>query len=159
METKQVKPIPDGYHAITPYLSIAGAAGAIEFYKKAFGARERLRMAGPDGKIGHAELEIGDSLIMLADEFAPLEFLSPKARGGTTVSLHLYVEDCDAVIAAAAAAGAKVTRPAKDQFYGDRSGTVVDPFGHMWNVSTHKEELSQEELARRAEKAMQEGGG
>ena len=153
---KKVKPIPEGYHAITPYLSIAGAAAAIDFYKKAFGAKEKLRMAGPDGKVHHAELKIGDSIVMLADESPQHDFFSPKTRGGTTVGMHLYVKDCDAVVAAAKAAGAKVTRPVQDQFYGDRSGTLVDPFGHTWNVATHKEELSKKEMARRAAAAMKQ---
>jgi PhnB protein len=154
---KRVKPIPEGYHAITPYLAIQGAAKAIDFYQKAFGARVKLRMDGPKGTVGHAELKIGDSIIMLADESPALEFLGPKARGGTTVCMHLYVRDVDAVFAAAVAAGAKAARPVKDQFYGDRSGTVLDPFGHMWNLSTHTEDLTKAQLARRAEEAMKSG--
>ena len=151
---KPVKPIPDGYHQVTPYLAIRGAAKAIDFYKKAFGAKERLRMEAPGGMIGHAELQIGDSIVMLADEFAGMDFLGPEARGGTTVTIHLYVRDCDAVVAKAQNAGAKVIRPLKDEFYGDRTASVRDPFGHVWHVSTHKEELSKAELRRRARAAM-----
>ena len=150
------KPIPEGYHALTPYLAIRGAADAIEFYKKAFGAKERMRMEAPGGKLGHAEIVIGDSVVMLADEFEAMDFLSPLARGGTSVTLHLYVRDCDASFAKAEAAGAKVIRPLKDQFYGDRSGTVQDPFGHVWHLSTHKEELSLAEIKRRGAEAMKE---
>ena len=146
---KVVKPIPDGYHAVTPYLSIAGAGQALDFYKRAFGAREVLRMAGPDGKIGHAEIRIGDSIVMLADESPQMGFLGPKSRGGTSVNIHLYVRNCDAVVEAAVAGGAKVTRPLMDQFYGDRSGTIEDPFGHVWYIATHKEDLSKAETRRR----------
>jgi PhnB protein len=145
-----VKPIPEGYHTLTPYLSIRGAADAIEFYKKAFGATEVMRMAQPDGRIGHAELRIGDSLVMLADEFPEMDFRSPRSIGGTSVMLHLYVEDVDTAIGRAVAAGAKVLRPVQDQFYGDRSGSVADPYGHVWHVATHKEDLSPEEIGRRA---------
>jgi PhnB protein len=148
---KRVKPIPDGYHAITAYLSLKGAAAAIDFYKQAFGARERLRMPAPGNKIAHAELKIGDSIVMLADESPEMEFLGPKTRGGTTVTLHLYVRDCDAVVAKALAAGAKVQRPLTDQFYGDRSGTLEDPFGHVWYVATHKEDLTKAQVRRRME--------
>jgi PhnB protein len=146
----KVKPIPDGYHAITPYLSVKGAADAIEFYKRAFGATEVMRMAKPDGRVGHAELQVGDARVMLADEFPEMDFRSPHSIGGTPVHLHLYVENVDAVVAQALAAGAKLVRPVQDQFYGDRLGTVADPFGHVWHVSTHKEDLSMEELRRRA---------
>ena len=156
---KAVKAIPDGYRALTPYLAVAGANEALDFYKKVFGARVRMRMDGPEGKIGHAELVIGDSVLMLADEFAEMEFLGPKSRGGTSVSLHLYVKDCDVTIALAAANGARIARPAKDQFYGDRSGTIVDPFGHMWNLSTHKEDLTPAQMRKRAEAAMKGGNG
>ena len=126
------KSIPDGYHAVTPYLSLRGAAAALDFYKRAFGATEILRIPGPEGTIGHAEIRIGDSPIMLADEFAEMEFLSPLSRGGTTVHIHLYVEDADATLAQAVAAGGTLKRPARDEFYGDRTGTVEDPFGHVW---------------------------
>lgn len=156
---KAVKPIPDGYHVLTAYLAVDGAAQAIEFYQRVFGARERMRMQAPGGKIGHAELKIGDSVVMLADEYPDMDFLGPRRRGGTSVTLHLYVKDCDAVVAGAVAAGAKVRRPIKDEFYGDRSGTIEDPFGHVWHVSTHKEELSQSEMRRRSEEAMKQMGG
>jgi PhnB protein len=146
----KVKPIPEGYHAITPYLSIKGASDAIEFYKKAFGASEVMRMAQPDGRIGHAELQFGDSRIMLADEHPEMDFRSPRAIGGTPVMLHLYVDDVDTVVSRAVSAGAKALRPVEDQFYGDRSGSVVDPYGHVWHVATHKEDLSMDEIRKRA---------
>jgi PhnB protein len=145
-----VKAIPDGYHAITPYLSIKGAAEAIDFYKRAFGATERLRLAQPDGRIGHAELQLGDSCIMLADECPEMDFRGPGTLGGTPVHLHFYVDDVDAVVKRAVAAGATVVRPVQDQFYGDRSGSLADPYGHMWHVATHKEDLSMEEIQKRA---------
>jgi PhnB protein len=151
-----VKPIPDGYNSVTPYLIINGAAAAIEYYKKAFGAKERMRMPGPDGKIGHAELTIGDSTLMLADEFPDMKALGPKTRGGTTVSFCVYVADCGATFKQALAAGGKELRPLQDQFYGDRSGTLEDPFGHCWTIATHVEDVSPEEMARRAEKAAKE---
>lgn len=138
-----------GYHAVTPYLIIKGAAGAIDFYKKVFGATEAFRMADPSGKVGHAEIKIGDSMIMLADEHPERGYRSPQALGGSPVSIHLYVEDVDAVFKRALAAGAKETMPVKDQFYGDRNGTFHDPFGHVWTVSTHKEDVSPEEMERR----------
>lgn len=156
---KPVKPIPDDYHVVTPYLALKGAGAAIEFYKKVFGARERLRMEGPDGMIGHAELKIGDSVVMLADEFPQMDFLGPQTRGGTAVTLYLYVKDCDAVFRAALAAGARERRPLKDEFYGDRTGMVEDPWGHVWHISTHKEDLSKAELRKRAEAAMKEMAG
>ena len=152
----KVKPIPEGYHTIIPYLSIKGAADAIEFYKKAFGARESMRVAQPDGRIGHAELQLGDSRIMLADEFPDMEFRSPLSMGGSPVHIHLYVESVDTVVGRAVAAGAKVVRPVQDQFYGDRTGTVADPYGHVWHVATHTEDLSPEEIGKRAA-AMQKG--
>jgi PhnB protein len=142
-----VKPIPEGYHAITPYLIIDGAAQAIDFYKKVFGATELFRMPDPTGKrIGHAELKIGDSQIMLADENSNMGFRNPKAYGGTPVSLLLYVNDVDATIPRAVAAGAKLLKPIQDQFYGDRSGTIHDPFGHVWTVATHIKDVSPEEM-------------
>ena len=144
------KPIPDGYHTITPYLSVKGAANAIAFYQKAFNARELMRMAQPDGRVGHAELQFGDSHIMLADKFPEMGFKSPHSIGGTPVHLHMYVEDVDAVVGQALAAGAKLVRPVQDQFYGDRLGTVADPYGHVWHIGTHKEDLSLEELRARA---------
>ena len=155
---KKVQPIPAGYHSVTPYLSIRGAADAIEFYKKAFGAKEIMRMPGPGGSIGHAEIRIGDSRIMLADEFAAMDFLSPKARGGTTVTIHLYMKDVDTAIARASAASAKVVRPVQDQFYGDRTGSLEDPFGHVWHISTHKEDVPMAELKRRAANLAKQAG-
>jgi PhnB protein len=146
----KVKPIPAGYHTVIPYLSIKGAAGAIDFYKKAFGATESMRLAQPDGRIGHAELKLGDSCVMLADEFPDMDFPSPLSTNGSPVHLHLYVDDVDAVVSRAVAAGAKVVRPVQDQFYGDRSGTVADPYGHMWHVATHTEDVSPEEIRKRA---------
>lgn len=157
--TGSAKAIPDGYHSVTPYLAVDDAAAALEFYKRAFGASERMRMAAPGGRVGHAEIEIGGSCIMLADEYPDMGFRSPKAIGGTPVSLHLYVEGVDAVVRQAVAAGAKEVRPVKDQFYGDRTGTVEDPFGHVWHIATHKEDLSPDELRRRADEAMKQGGG
>jgi PhnB protein len=145
----KVKPIPDGYHSVTPYLIVNGGAAAIEFYKKAFGAKEQFRMPGPDGKIGHAEIRIGDSMVMLADESQEVGAKAPKSVGGTPVSIVLYVEDVDRVFAQAVAAGAKVERPLADQFYGDRTGGVLDPFGHRWHIATHKEDVSEEEMKRR----------
>jgi PhnB protein len=156
---KKVQPIPAGYSAITPYLSIRGAAQAIEFYKKAFGAKEIMRMPGPDGKLGHAEIKIGDSRVMLSDEYEAMAFLSPQSRGGTTVHIHLYVKDVDATVAIAMAVGAKLVRPVQDQFYGDRTGSIEDPFGHLWHIATHKEDLSMAELKRRAEQAAKQASG
>jgi PhnB protein len=145
-----VKPIPDGYHTATPYLIVQGGANAIEFYKKAFGATELFRMADPGGRVMHAEIKIGNSPIMLADEFPEMGYRGPKALGGTPVSILLYVEDVDARASQAVAAGAKVQRPVKDQFYGDRSGTFEDPFGHVWTIATHKEDVPPEEMSKRA---------
>jgi PhnB protein len=144
------KPIPDGYHTVTPYLIVNDAARAIEFYKKAFGATELLRMPKADGKIGHAEIRIGDSPIMLADELPEMEARSPKSFGGSPVSIFLYVEKVDTIFTQAVAAGAKVRRPVADQFYGDRMGGVEDPFGHLWYIATHTEDVSPEELRKRA---------
>ena len=153
-----VKPIPDGYHSVTPYLIVQGAARAIEFYKKAFGATELLRFPGPGGKIGHAEIRIGDSPIMLADEHPEMQARSPQSLGGTPVGILIYVPNVDAMASQAVAAGAKVMRPVKDQFYGDRSGTFEDPFGHQWTIATHKEDVSVEEMQRRLEEMMKRGG-
>jgi PhnB protein len=153
-----VRGIPKGYHRVTPYLAVDGAARALEFYQQAFGATEVMRMPSPGGKIGHAEIRIGDSRIMLADEHPDMGFRSPRAYGGSPVGLHLYVEAVDAVARQAVAAGAKELRPVKDQFYGDRTGSFEDPFGHVWHIATHKEDLALEELRRRAEQAMQQGG-
>jgi len=149
------KPIPDGYHSVTPYLCVKGAAQAIEFYKKAFSATERMRIAHPDGRVGHAELQVGDSVIMLSDEFAEMGVRSPQSLGRSPVSIHLYVEDPDAIFNLAAATGAKIKRAVADQFYGDRLGGVEDPFGHTWWISTHKEDLSPLEIERRARSASQ----
>ena len=152
-----VKPIPEGYHSVTPYLIIDGAADAIEYYKKAFGATELFRMPMPGGKIGHAELKIGDSPIMLADEHPEMGYKSPTSWGGSPISLMLYVEDVDAVFQQAIGAGAKEQRPVADQFYGDRLGTLTDPFGHVWTISTHKEDVSMEEMQRRMKSANAAG--
>ena len=143
------KPIPDGYHTATPYLIVKGAANAIDFYKKAFGARELMRHAEPSGKVGHAEIKIGNSPIMLADEYPDMGFRAPQSAGGSGTGILLYVEDVDTWFARAIAAGGKELRPVKDQFYGDRSGTLTDPFGHLWTISTHKEDVSPEEMRRR----------
>jgi PhnB protein len=151
-----VKPIPDGYHTVTPYLIVNGAAAALEFYKRAFGATEVMRFPGPNGKVGHAEIRIGDSHIMLADEHPEMGARGPQALGGSPVTILLYVPDVDARFAQAVAAGAKEVRPLKDQFYGDRSGSVADPFGHIWHIATHKEDVSHEEMQRRMKAAMKE---
>ncbi|HRY30506.1 MAG TPA: VOC family protein [Elusimicrobiota bacterium] len=145
-----IKPVPEGYHTLTPYLTIKDAAQAIEFYKKAFGAKELYRLSDPGGRIGHAELQIGDSRLMLSDEFPEMEGRGPRTLGGTPVMLHLYVEDSDELVRRAASAGARVLSPVEDQFYGDRGGKVQDPYGHIWYISTHKEDLSAEEIDRRA---------
>jgi PhnB protein len=151
------KPIPEGYHTATPCLIVKGAAEAIEYYKKAFGARELMRFAAPGGKVGHAEIKIGNSPIMLADEYPDMGFRGPQSLGGTAASILLYVEDVDRLFAQAIAAGGKVDRPVKDQFYGDRSGTLKDPFGHVWTIATHKEDLSPEEMHRRAAASEKKG--
>ena len=145
-----VKPIPDGYHTATPYLIIEGAADAIDFYKQAFGAVELFRMPGPDGKIGHAEIKIGDSPIMLADACPDMGYKGPKSLGGSPVSLMIYVEDVDTVFKRAVDAGATVKEAVSDKFYGDRMGTLIDPFGHVWHVATHKEDVSVAEMKKRA---------
>jgi PhnB protein len=149
------KRIPDGYNTVTPYLIVGSGVEAIEFYKKALGAREKYRINAPEGKLGHAELVIGDSTIMLADEFPEMGARSPKSFGGTPVSLMIYVEDVDARFKQAIDAGAKETRPLRDQFYGDRSGTFEDPFGHTWTIASRLEDVSPEEMERRAQKEMQ----
>jgi PhnB protein len=153
--TSKVKPIPEGYRTITPYLFVKNGAAAIDYYKKAFGAQELMRMEQPNGKIGHAELMIGDSKIMLADECPEMHALSPQ--GTSPVSLHLYVEDVDTVAAKAVAAGGTLLHPVSDKFYGDRSGSITDPFGHLWYIATHVEDLSPEEIGKRAEIAMKQG--
>lgn len=146
---KKVEPIPAEYPGITPYLGVKDAAAAIEFYKKAFGATERMRLDAPGGKIGHAEVAIGNTIVMLADESPEYGNLSPQTLGGSTVRLHMYVENVDAFFDKAVAAGAKILIPIADQFYGDRSGRLEDPFGHVWLVSTHTEDVSPEEMERR----------
>jgi PhnB protein len=151
---KKVKAIPHGYHTATPYLFVQGAARAIDFYKAAFKAKELMRMAAPGGRVGHAQIKIGDSYIMLSDESPDMGARGPKTLGGTPVMLYLYVKDVDAVVAQAVAAGAKLVHPVKDQFYGDRSGGLEDPFGHVWHVATHKEDVPPKELRKRAEAAM-----
>ena len=145
-----VKSTPEGYHSVTPYLIVRGGARAIDFYTKAFGASELFRMEGPGGTLGHAEIQIGDSRVMLADEHPEMGAQSPESIGGSAVHLMIYVDDADAVFKRAIAAGAKETRPMRDEFYGDRTGNLLDPFGHCWTISTHKEDMSQEELERRA---------
>lgn len=152
---KSAKPIPDGYHTATPYLFIKGAARALDFYKQAFGATEFMRMDGPGGKIMHAEIKIGDSPIMLADECPEMGARAPEPSGGTGGLLLLYVSDVDAVTACATAAGAKIVRPVENQFYGDRSATILDPFGHSWTIATHIEDVPPEEMHRRMEAMKQ----
>jgi PhnB protein len=143
------KPIPDGYPRVTPYLIVDGADAAIDFYTSVLGAKERMRMPGPDNKVGHAELAIGESLIMLADEFPDMGARSPKSIGGSPVTVHVYVEDVDATIALAVKTGATITRPVEDKFYGDRGGEIVDPYGHRWSIASHVEDVSPEEMQRR----------
>jgi PhnB protein len=150
MATK-AKPIPDGHRTVTPYLAIKGAAKALDFYKRAFGATELYSLPMPDGRIGHAEIKLGDSVIMFADEFPEHGFRAPQTIGGSPVTLHLYVEDVDAFVKKALGAGAKEIKPVTDQFYGDRSGQVEDPFGHVWSIATHKEDVSPAEIQKRAE--------
>lgn len=148
------KPIPEGYHTVTPYLAVDDAAQAIEYYKKAFGAKERARMETPDGNIGHAELEIGDSLVMLSDPFPQASTRPPKELGGTTASVFMYVDDVDSFVQRAVDAGATITMEVADQFWGDRFGSVQDPFGHSWGIATHVEDVPPEEMAERAKTAM-----
>jgi PhnB protein len=154
-----VKPIPDGYTTVTPYLYIRGAAKALEFYKQAFGARELFRLPGPDGKLGHAEMQIGNARIMMADEHPQMGARSPQMLGGVASSILLYVEDVDSRFQQAVAAGGKVVRPLTDQFYGDRSGTLEDPFGHVWTIATHKEDVSSAEMNKRMEAMMKQHKG
>src|SRR4051812_5400661 len=156
----KAKPVPAGYHTITPYISVKGAAQALDFYKQAFGAEEIMRMPMPGGRIGHAEIRIGDSHVMLADEFPDMPDAvtkSPQTLGGSTFGLHLYMDDVDAKFKKAIDAGAKVKRPVADQFYGDRSGTLEDPFGHVWTIATHVEDVSPEEMKKRMS-ALGHGG-
>jgi PhnB protein len=157
-KARKVHHIPAGYEVVTPYLSVRGAAQAIDFYKRAFAAAEVMRMPGPGGKLGHAEIAIGGQRIMLSDEYPEMQFLGPETRGGTTVHMHVYVKNVDDTVARAVEAGAKLLREIKDQFYGDRSGSVQDPFGHIWHFATHKVDLSKAELRKRAEQAAKEGG-
>jgi PhnB protein len=151
----RVKPIPDGYPRLSPYITVDGAAAAIEFYTAVLGARERMRMEAPGGRIGHAELEVGDSVFMLSDPFPEMGIQSPKDIGGTPVTLGVYVDDADAAFQAALDRGATAVRPVADQFYGDRSGQFIDPFGHRWSVATHIEDVSAEEMSTRAAAAME----
>lgn len=153
-----LKPIPEGFHSVTPYLVVDGAGQALAFYEKVFGAKLLMRLDGPGGKIGHAELQIGTSRVMLADEHPAMGARGPRSIGGTPVTLVLYVPDVDAVVEAAVAAGATVQRPVEDKFYGDRMGSLEDPFGHVWHVSTHVEDVPPDEIERRAA-AMAGGGG
>jgi PhnB protein len=148
------KPIPEGYHTLTPSLAVDNAAEAIEFYKRAFGAKERMRMSTPMGTIGHAELEIGDSVLMLADPIPQSTVKPPKELGGTSVGIFLYVEDVDEVVQQVIDAGGSVTMPVEDQFWGDRFGVVADPYGHQWQIATHVEDLSPEEIMERGKQAM-----
>ena len=150
-----VKPIPDGYHSVTPYLVVHDATAALEFYKSVFGATELMRMEGPEGRIAHAEIKIGNSPIMVSDEWPDMGYRSPQALGGSPVGIMIYCEDAGATFAKAVAAGATVKKPLEDQFYGDRSGSVTDPWGHQWTISTHIEDVSPEEMDRRAKAWME----
>jgi PhnB protein len=152
MATKATRFIPEGFATVTPYLIVRGGSEALEFYNKVFNATELYRMPMPNGKLGHAEFRIGNSRLMLADEAPEMNVRAPQSLGGSPVGMCIYVEDCDSVFNRAVAAGAKVERPLADQFYGDRSGTVVDPFGHKWTIATHKEEVSPEEIKERMAK-------
>jgi PhnB protein len=155
----KVKPTPEGYASVTPYLHVRGAANAIEYYKKVFEATEIMRMPGPGGKVMHAEIRIGNSMVMLADENPQMGALSPQSVGGTACGLYVYVENVDAVVQKAVDAGAKLLRPVEDQFYGDRSGTFTDPFGHRWSVGTHIEDVSPEEMQKRMAKVAGQAAG
>jgi|SRR5262245_7265553 len=157
MQTK-VNPIPTGYEAVTPYLIIRGASQAIDFYKKAFGATELMRIGGPDGKIGHAEIRIGKGILMISDEAPQMGHKSPQSFGGTPVGLAFYSEDVDALVKRATAAGAKVTQPVENKFYGDRAAGLTDPFGFTWYVATHVEDVPPEEMQKRAAAMHKEGG-
>ena len=154
----QVKPIPQGFHTVTPYLTVNDAARALDFYKRAFGAQEVVRMEAPGGKIGHAEIKIGDSLIMLADEMPGAGNRSPQSLNGTTSGVFLYVENADAVFNQAVSAGAQVETPLADMFWGDRYGKLKDPFGHSWSVATHKEDVAPAEMSKRMKEAMAKMG-
>jgi PhnB protein len=148
-----VRPVPEGYSSITPYLIVSGAADAIDFYVRAFGAKELMRIAGAGRSVMHAELQIGDSRIMLADEMPQMGYKSPASYGGSATGLMLYVDEVDRVFARALEAGAKTHQAVKDQFYGDRSGTLIDPFGHWWTIATHVEDVSEDEMRRRMDAA------
>ena len=154
-----VNPIPEGYPQVTPYLIVKGAAAAIDFYSSVFGTTERMRMPGPGDTIGHCELQLGDSIIMLADEYAEMDIFGPKTIGGSPVIISVYVDDVDAVFDRALQQGARSLRPVETQFYGDRSGQFEDPFGHRWSIASHVEDVSAEEMERRAAEAAQEAGG
>jgi PhnB protein len=151
-----VRPIPEGYHTLTPYLAVEDATRAIEFYKDAFGAEETIRMPGPDGTIAHAELQIGDSKVMLSDPFPQSNVRPPAERGGPTGSVFMYVDDADAIFEQAQTAGATVAMPLEDMFWGDRFGSLTDPFGHVWSIATHIEDVPESEMAERAAAAMSE---
>ncbi|MBI1388802.1 MAG: VOC family protein [bacterium] len=151
-----VQPIPDGFHGVTPYLCVNGASSAIDFYQRAFGAVETMRIGAPGGKVGHAELRIGEAPIFLADEFPEMDVLSPSTIGGSPVTIFLYVEDVDALVSKAESAGAEIVTPPETKFYGDRGAKLRDPFGHVWYFATHVEDVSPEEIERRS-KAMQGG--
>jgi PhnB protein len=153
-----VNPIPEGYHSLTPYLAVEDASKAIEFYREAFGAEELLRMPASDGKIAHAELQFGNSKLMLSDPMPESKVLPPSERGGSTASIFMYVDDCDATFEQAQRAGATVESELQDMFWGDRFGSLIDPFGHLWSIATHKEDLSDEEMAERSKAAMAEMG-
>lgn len=155
----KVNAIPTGYEGATPYLIISDAARALEFYKRAFGAMEIMRIPTPEGKIGHAEFKIGAAIVMLADEFPDMNCKSPQSIGGSPVSMMVYVQDVDAFVERAVSAGAKMTTPVENKFYGDRSGSVEDPFGHHWHFATHIEDVPPAELAARAEAVMKQQGG
>jgi PhnB protein len=155
----KVKAIPEGYRTVTPYLTVRNGAEAIDFYKRAFNAQENFRMAEPGGRIGHAELRIGDSLIMLSDEYPDMGARGPESIGGTPVALHLYVEDVDAFVERALQAGARLERPLQNQFYGDRAGMLADPYGHRWWVASHVEDVPPEELERRAKEMFGQAAG
>ena len=158
MATTKVKSIPEGYHTATPYLTVNDAAGAIDFYRRAFGAHEVMRMAGPPGKIGHAEIRIGDSVIMLADEMPGAGNRSPQSLGGTTVNIFLYVHNVDSVYQQAVSVGAKADMPPADMFWGDRYGKLTDPFGHSWSLATHIEDVAPEEMKKRVKEEMTKMG-
>jgi PhnB protein len=153
---KKVSYLPKGYSEVTPYMSIRGAGQAIDFYKKAFGAKEVMRMPGPDGKLGHAEIMLGSARIMLSDEYPQMNFIGPQSLGGSAVHIHVYVRNVDALVERATAAGAELIRPVEDQFYGDRSGSLKDPFGHVWHFATHKRDVSKAEMRKAAAQRAKE---